>query len=54
MVFRAIDARPQDFLSRPVEGDRPYLRLDSHEVRARAAEQIVWVGAKFAVVCHHD
>jgi transposase-like protein len=49
-----IDGRVQDFLSRPIEGDWPYLWLDATYVKVREAGRIVSVAVTVAVGVNRD
>jgi transposase-like protein len=49
-----IDERVQDFLTRPVEGDWPYLWLDATYVKVREAGRIVPVAVTIAVGVNSD
>jgi transposase-like protein len=49
-----IDGRVQDFLSRPIEGDWPYLWLDATYVKVREAGRIVSVAVTIAVGVNSD
>jgi transposase-like protein len=49
-----IDARVQDFLARPIEGDWPYLWLDATYVKVREAGRIVSVAVTIAVGVNSD
>ena len=49
-----IDERVQDFLNRPIEGDRPYLWLDVTYERVRRAGRIVPVAVTIAVGVNSD
>jgi len=44
-----IDERVQSFLSRPIKGERPYIRLDATYVKARRDHHIVSVAVIVAV-----
>jgi putative transposase len=49
-----IDDRVKDFLSRPIEGDWPYLWLDATYVKVREAGRIVPVAVTIAVGVNSD
>ena len=49
-----IDGRVQDFLSRPIEGDWPYVWLDATYVKVREAGRIVSVAVTIAVGVNGD
>jgi transposase-like protein len=49
-----IDERVQDFLTRPIEGDWPYLWLDATYVKVREAGRIVPVAVTIAVGVNSD
>ena len=49
-----IDGRVQDFLTRPIEGDWPYLWLDATYVKVREAGRIVSVAVTVAVGVNGD
>jgi len=49
-----IDGRVQDFLTRPIEGDWPYLWLDATYVKVREAGRIVPVAVTVAVGVNGD
>ena len=49
-----IDERVNTFLTRPLEGDWPYLWLDATYVKVRQAERIVSVAVIIAVVVNDD
>jgi transposase-like protein len=49
-----IDERVQDFLTRPIEGDWPYLWLDATYVKVRQAGRIVPVAVTIAVGVNGD
>lgn len=49
-----IDTRVQAFLTRPLEGDWPYLWLDATYVKVRAGGRIVPVAVIIAVAAHAD
>ena len=49
-----IDGRVQDFLTRPIEGDWPYLWLDATSVKVREAGRIVSVAVTVAVGVNGD
>jgi transposase-like protein len=49
-----IDGRVQDFLSRPIEGDWPYLWLDATYVKVREAGRVVSVAVTVAVGVNSD
>ncbi len=49
-----IDERVQDFLTRPIEGDWPYLWLDATYVKVRQAGRIVPVAVTIAVGVNSD
>ena len=49
-----IDGRVQDFLTRPIEGDWPYLWLDATYVKVREAGRIVSVAVTVAVGVNCD
>jgi len=49
-----IDERVQDFLTRPIEGDWPYLWLDATYVKVREAGRIVPVAVTVAVGVNSD
>jgi transposase-like protein len=49
-----IDERVQDFLTRPIEGDWPYLWLDATHVKVREAGRIVPVAVTIAVGVNSD
>jgi len=49
-----IDERVQTFLTRPIEGEWPYLWLDATYVRARRASHIVSVAVIIAVGVNTD
>src|SRR4051812_1380969 len=49
-----IDGRVRDFLSRPIEGDWPYLWLDATYVKVREAGRIVPVAVTIAVGVNAD
>ena len=49
-----IDDRVQDFLTRPIEGDWPYLWLDAIYVKVREAGRIVPVAVTIAVGVNGD
>ena len=49
-----IDGRVQDFLTRPIEGDWPYLWLDATYVKVREAGRIVPVAVTIAVGVNGD
>jgi transposase-like protein len=49
-----IDDRVQDFLTRPIEGDWPYLWLDATYVKVREAGRIVPVAVTIAVGVNSD
>ena len=49
-----IDTRVQAFLTRPLEGDWPYLWLDATDVKVRADGRIVPVAVIIAVAAHAD
>ena len=49
-----IDERVNAFLSRPIEGEWPYLWLDATDVKVRQAGRIVSVAATIAVAVNTD
>jgi transposase-like protein len=49
-----IDDRVRDFLTRPIKGDWPYLRLDATYVKVREAGRIVPVAVTIAVGVNAD
>jgi putative transposase len=49
-----IDARVQDFLARPIEGDWPYLWLDATYIKVRQAGRIVAVAVIIAVAVNSE
>jgi transposase len=53
-LFAEIDDRVQDFLTRPIEGDWPYLWLNATYVKVREAGRIVPVAVTIAVGVNSD
>ena len=51
---KEIDERVKAFLERPVEGDRPYLRLDATYLKVREGGRIVSVAAIIAVAANTE
>src|SRR5205814_8155901 len=49
-----IDEKVQAFLSRPIEGDWPYLWIDATYVKVRGSGRIVSVAVIIAVGVHSD